>query len=112
MRHEAIYATHPNVVRIDDSSGAFDINEKLIQLDESLVQEKIIELEAAEPIRLLRIERNRRLAETDWWAVADRTMTAEQTAYRTALRDLPATQEPQLDDAGNLTNVSWPEVPE
>ena len=46
MRHEAIYATHPNVVRIDDSSGAFDINEKLIQLDESLVQEKIIELQA------------------------------------------------------------------
>ena len=46
MRHEAIYATHPKVVRIDDSSGAFDINEKLIQLDESLVQEKIIELQA------------------------------------------------------------------
>jgi len=46
MRHEAIYATHPNVVRIDDSIGAFDINEKLIHLDESLVQEKIKELQA------------------------------------------------------------------
>ncbi len=72
----------------------------------------LAELKATEPIRLLRIERNRRLAETDWWAVADRTMTAEQTAYRTALRDLPATQEPQLDQNGMLTNITWPEVPE
>tara|TARA_Y100000817_G_C16744152_1_gene493884 strand:+ start:267 stop:620 length:354 start_codon:yes stop_codon:yes gene_type:complete len=38
----------------------------------------------------LRVERNRRLEETDWWASNDLTMTDEQTAYRQALRDLPA----------------------
>ena len=32
--------------------------------------------------------------------------------YRQTLRDLPATAEPQLDNQGNLTNVTWPEVPE
>ena len=37
----------------------------------------------------LRDLRDRLLAETDWWAVADRTMTDEQRTYRQALRDLP-----------------------
>jgi hypothetical protein len=38
----------------------------------------------------LRTERNRLLAETDWWAVSDRTITIAQTNYRQQLRDLPA----------------------
>ena len=52
------------------------------------VETKLNELNAAEPLKLLREERNRRLAETDWWASSDLTMTAEQTAYRQALRDI------------------------
>jgi hypothetical protein len=35
-----------------------------------------------------REERDRRLAVTDWWASSDLTMTAEQTTYRQALRDI------------------------
>ena len=111
MRHKAIYKVYPECIGITDDVGAYDSNQKLIKIDESLIQAKIKELETAEPMRLLRVERNQKLAETDWWAVADRTMTAEQTAYRTALRDLPATQEPKLDSQGNLTNVTWPEAP-
>lgn len=77
------------------------------------VETKNAELEAAEPMKLLRIERNKLLSETDWWAVADRTMTSEQTAYRTALRDLPANSpNVALDDNGNLINVTWPTKPE
>lgn len=38
----------------------------------------------------LRQVRDQMLAETDWWASSDLTMTAEQVAYRQALRDLPA----------------------
>jgi len=53
----------------------------------------------------LRIKRDRLIAETDWWATSDRTMTAEQTAYRQALRDLPAnTTDPE--------NPVWPVKPE
>ena len=48
-----------------------------------------------EQAKAVRATRNKRLLETDWWAVADRTMTSEQTAYRAALRDLP-------------TNSNWP----
>ena len=44
----------------------------------------------ADDLAMLREERNRLLAETDWWASSDLTMTAEQIAYRQALRDLPA----------------------
>jgi len=37
----------------------------------------------------VRLYRDALLAETDAWALSDRTMTAEQTAYRQALRDIP-----------------------
>ena len=62
------------------------------------------ELVAEEPMRLLRVERDRKLTETDWWAVADRTMTAEQTTYRQALRDITTS-------ATSLDDVVWPTKP-
>ena len=52
------------------------------------VSAKKDELVAAEPMRLLRVERDAKLAETDWWAMSDRTMTDAQTTYRQALRDM------------------------
>tara|TARA_B100000424_G_scaffold79056_1_gene59113 strand:- start:212 stop:562 length:351 start_codon:yes stop_codon:yes gene_type:complete len=76
------------------------------------IDTKILELQALEPMRLLRLERNRRLAETDHFAFQDRIMTEEIKTYRQALRDLPATAEPTLDENGNLTNVDWPPTPE
>lgn len=68
------------------------------------VSAKKTELAAAEPMRLLRAERDRRLAETDWWASSDLTMTSAQTAYRQALRDIPAS-------ATSLDDVTWPTKP-
>ena len=53
----------------------------------------------------IRNERDFRMAQTDWWATADRTMTAEQTAYRQALRDI-------TDQAGFPTDITWPTKPE
>ena len=53
-----------------------------------------------------RSDRNNLLAETDWWAVSDRTMTSEQTTYRAALRDLPTHSNwPHLEDD------DWPTKP-
>ena len=79
------------------------------------IEDKIAELEAAEPMRLLRIERNRRLAETDWRMVEDYPMSNKLNwkTYRQALRDLPANSpNVALDKQSNLINVTWPEVPE
>ena len=75
------------------------------------IQTKLAELNAAEPMRLLREERNRRLQETDWMANSDVTMTDDWRTYRQSLRDLPSTAEPQLDENGQLTNVTWPTKP-
>ena len=75
---------------------------------EEQIQAKIAELQAAEPMRQLRIKRNQLLQQSDWMAVSDRTMTQAQIDYRQALRDLPQTADPQLDENGNLTNVTWP----
>lgn len=78
------------------------------------IEAKIQELEAAEPMRLLRIYRDKLIAETDWWAVSDRTMTPEQSAYRQALRDLPETATPVLDPTSllGISGVDWPVKPE
>ena len=74
------------------------------------IQAKIAELTAAEPLRLLREQRNQLLQQSDWMAVSDRTMTQAQIDYRQSLRDLPKTADPQLDENGNLTNVTWPSL--
>jgi len=77
------------------------------------VEAKIAELRAAEPMRLLRIERDRLIAETDWWVLPDRTPTQAQLDYRQALRDLPDTSSPVLDGTNRIgiSDVDWPVKP-
>jgi|688.fasta_scaffold783536_2 hypothetical protein len=91
-----------------------DWQDKVItQPTEAELLAKVEELNAAEPQKLLRRERDKRLAETDWWAMSDRVMTQEQKDYRQALRDLPQNSTPTLDEAGrlDLTSVNWPVKP-
>ena len=77
----------------------------------SAVSAKKTELINVEPMRLLRQERDLRLAATDWWASSDLTMSSDRTTYRQALRDLPANQSPTIDGEGALQNVTWPTKP-
>jgi len=77
----------------------------------SAVSAKKTELINVEPMRLLREERDRRLAATDWWASSDLTMSSDRTTYRQALRDLPANQTPTINSEGALQNVTWPTKP-
>ena len=72
--------------------------------DWATVSAKVAELTAAEPMKALRAERDRLIAQTDWWASSDLTMTAEQTAYRQALRDI-------TESATSLDDVVWPTKP-
>ena len=53
----------------------------------SQVSAKKTELVNAEPMRLLRVERNRLLAETDWMANSDVTLADNWKTYRQQLRD-------------------------
>ena len=84
------------------------------QPTEQEVKAKIIELDAAEPMRLLRIERNKKIAETDWRVLPDQTPSDAWKTYRQALRDLPASSSPKLDSSGELdfSSFTWPTEPE
>ena len=83
------------------------------QPTEQEVKAKDIELAAAEPMRLLRIERDRKIAKTDWRVLPDQTPSDDWINYRQALRDLPASATPKLDSSYNLdlTSVTWPTEP-
>ena len=59
---------------------------------------------AATALRLLRKLRDQKIAETDWWANSDITMSESQRAYRQALRDITETYSSYLD-------VVWPTKP-
>ena len=83
---KSVLALVPDAQFVSNDEKILQWHDNRQQPTETEIQAKIVELQAAEPMRLLRIERNRLLSETDWWAVADRTMTSEQTAYRTELR--------------------------
>ena len=111
MNHEAIRMVYPNVQTIDDTEGCFDFDGNKVEIDTNAVNEKEIEIRATEPMRILREERNGKLIETDWWMLSDRTASQAQKDYRQALRDLPSTSEPKLDENGQLTNVTWPTKP-
>ena len=77
------------------------------------VSDKKTELVNAEPMRLLRVERNRLLAETDWMANSDVTLADNWKTYRQQLRDLPASASPKLSSDGSLdmSSVTFPTKP-
>lgn len=114
-KFDAIRALRPNA-RFSLRNNEITIweTDDIPQPTKEEIQEKIKELELEEPMRLLREERNRRLAETDWWSIRQAdgiNMTNAQKRYRQTLRDLPDVAEPKIDENGNLINVFWPNKP-
>ena len=64
----------------------------------------------AAPARALarvRSKRNRLLAETDFYALSDVTLSDDMTTYRQALRELPAGK----DTVSKCENATWPDKP-
>ena len=104
LNHEAVFLAYPNAAYVDDDAGAFDADGNSIELDSDRVASFEEQAINNQLFLKLRIKRDRLLADTDWWALSDQTMTAEQTAYRQALRDLPA----NTTDPGNPV---WPTKP-
>ena len=81
------------------------LDENISQPALSVIDAKVAELKAAEPLRLLRLQRDSLIAETDWWVLPDRTPTQAQLDYRQALRDI-------TDTYTSLEDVVWPVKPE
>ena len=84
---------------------------------EEEVNLKVAELEKEEPFILLRKERNKRLAETDWTQLKDIDLDIIRDRnwknYRQKLRDLPSKNIPKLNSNGDLdmSSVDWPTKP-
>tara|TARA_Y100001933_G_scaffold78176_1_gene79349 strand:+ start:4269 stop:4655 length:387 start_codon:yes stop_codon:yes gene_type:complete len=84
---------------------------------EEEVNQKLKELQIAEPMRLLREERNKLIAETDWTQLKDIDLDIIRERnwknYRQALRDLPAKSNPKLNSMGflDMSSVTWPTIP-
>ena len=99
-------------LRGDNYSGLEWLDGSQTKPTETEVTNKVAELDAAEPIRLLRIERDARISKTDWRASSDLTLADAWKTYRQALRDI-TTQTPKLDYNYDLdlTSVNWPIVP-
>ena len=95
------------VVGVDDNGTAIESSEDddWQGVTWNAVEDKLAELNLEEPLKLLRAERNKRIADTDWWASSDLTMSSDRASYRQALRDITNTYT-SLDD------VVWPTKPE
>ena len=101
------------ILRGDDYSGLEWLDSSQTKPTETEVNSKISELDNAEARRLLREERDKRIAKTDWRASSDLTLADAWKTYRQALRDLPASATPKLNSFYNLdlTSVTWPTEP-
>jgi len=71
---------------------------KIIKDDDALTS-----YQTAEKWKGVRADRNRRLAETDYLALKDNTLSADMKTYRQALRDVPKQTDPD--------NITWPSKP-
>ena len=84
---------------------------------ESEIDAEVTRLNNAEPMRLLRAERDRLLTACDWVVTMHKELgtniPAAWKTYRQALRDLPASASPSLDSDGylDMTSVTWPTEP-
>ena len=113
---EALQSLKPGAqwtLRGDNYSGLEWLDSGQTKPTETEVTNKVTALDAAEPMRLLRLERDVRIAKTDWRASSDLTIADAWKTYRQALRDLPASAIPKLDSSYNLdlTSVTWPTEP-
>ena len=113
---DAIFILKPGaewILRGEEYSGLEWSDSSQTKPTETEINNKISELDAAEAMRLLRLERNSRIAETDWRASSDLILSDAWKTYRQALRDLPASASPTLDSNYelDLTSVTWPTKP-
>ena len=115
---DAIRAIHPDAqfTTVDDVITEWN-SPDITQPTQEELDAKLIELKAAEPYKLLREERNKLIAETDWTQLKDISLDSVREKnwkeYRQALRDLPNGSTPKLNSYGGLDmkSVSWPDKP-
>ena len=102
--HQAIYRAYTGVVTIRDDVGAFDADGNQVTLDQSVIDAAAAELSTENAWSNLRAKRTQLLAETDYLALSDATLSADMRTYRQALRDLPQHQRSCKTQPGLLSH--------
>jgi hypothetical protein len=112
MKPQAIEILRPNAkwtLRGDSLDQLEWLDTEQTQPTQEEINAKESELIAAEPLKLLRAERNAKLTETDWVITMHKELgtniPAAWKTYRQALRDI-------TDTYTSLDDVVWPEKPE
>ena len=114
-KHDAVESLKPN----EGSTWAgydykdFNWEGSSTKPTESEIDAELARLNTEEPMTQLRYERNKKIAESDWRANSDVTLSDAWKTYRQALRDITSGASPKLDSVGRLdmTSVTWPTEP-
>ena len=102
------------VLRGSEWSGLEWLDKSQTAPSEADVTAQIKTMDDAEAARLLRVERDVKLAALDWEIVKAYSngvaVDAKLKTYMQALRDLPASANPTTDAAGELvdSSITWP----
>ena len=102
------------VLRGSEWSGLEWLDKSQTVPSEADVTAQIKTMDDAEAARLLRVERDAKLAALDWEVVKaysnGAAVDAKLKTYMQALRDLPASASPTTDAAGELvtSSITWP----
>ena len=102
------------VLRGSEFSGLEWLDKSQTVPSEADVTAQIKTMDDAEAARLLRVERDAKLAALDWEVVKAYSngvaVDAKLKTYMQALRDLPASANPTTDAAGELvtSSITWP----
>ena len=106
---KAIKKINPNAdftVNAEDYNQITWLNETTpIPVADIQAQLPIVEFDMA--MEDLRVKRNKLLADTDYLALSDNTMSAEMTTYRQSLRDITN----NLNTVEDVNSVTWPTKP-
>lgn len=116
----ALQALRPGaqwVLRGSEMSGLEWLDTEQTVPSEADINAKISDMDSDEPMRLLRVERDARIAKQDWKVVKAYSkgvaVDSDVSTYMQALRDLPASASPTLNSSYelDLTSVTWPTEP-
>ena len=107
------------ITNSDYDTLEWDSNNAITKPTKDDFESKLAVINAAEPMRRLRLHRDRLLQECDWRVTksADTgvALSNDWKTYRQQLRDLPSTQNPVIaptdDDNIGISSVTWPTKP-
>tara|TARA_Y100000401_G_scaffold20808_1_gene13926 strand:- start:156 stop:518 length:363 start_codon:yes stop_codon:yes gene_type:complete len=114
-KHDALYSLKPNTTWTWKGFAYADLDwrDSTTKPTEAEIDAEFTKIQAAQPMVKLREYRDWKIAQSDWRANSDVTLSDDWKTYRQALRDITKSASPKLDEFGNLdmSSVTWPTEP-